>query len=93
MLNGTGPPRPLLVGISAETVKDGQVVILGGGGTCFSMGTFWNTKPYSFKSIPDVLQDAEETILSGNLTLAWELWNTVNMPTSANDQRHAVKES
>lgn len=34
-------PRPLLVG-SSVLASDGQIVIMGGGATCFSMGTFWN---------------------------------------------------
>lgn len=33
-------PRPLIVGSSIAHPQDGEVVILGGGATCFSMGTF-----------------------------------------------------
>ncbi|KAI1210528.1 LCM-domain-containing protein [Annulohypoxylon truncatum] len=35
-------PRPLLIGVSIELVDGNQLVIMGGGATCFSMGTFWN---------------------------------------------------
>lgn len=40
-------PRPLLVGHSVAQADDDRVVILGGGATCFSMGTFWNRGPYA----------------------------------------------
>ena len=33
---------PLYVGTSTVPLPDGRVVILGGGATCFSMGTYWN---------------------------------------------------
>ncbi|GAB7362743.1 hypothetical protein MBLNU230_g3049t1 [Neophaeotheca triangularis] len=34
-------PRPLLVGFNLVPTKDG-VLVLGGGATCFSFGTYWN---------------------------------------------------
>ena len=40
-------PRPLLVGVSTLLDKDDTLVIMGGGATCFSMGTFWNKGCYS----------------------------------------------
>ena len=41
-------PRPLLIGTSTLLDKDDDVlVIMGGGATCFSMGTFWNRGCYS----------------------------------------------
>lgn len=43
-----GAPRPLLIGISAITTKERAVLIMGGGATCFSMGTFWNKGCYTF---------------------------------------------
>lgn len=42
-------PRPLLVGHSVTLAEDNHAVILGGGATCFSMGTYWNRGPYSFR--------------------------------------------
>jgi tRNA wybutosine-synthesizing protein 4 len=33
-------PRPLLVGSSVVSPQNGQIVILSGGATCFSMGSF-----------------------------------------------------
>ncbi|KAI1499454.1 leucine carboxyl methyltransferase [Biscogniauxia marginata] len=40
-------PRPILVGTSATLAENGQLVIMGGGATCFSMGTYWNGGCYS----------------------------------------------
>ena len=42
-------PRPLFAGHSAVLTSDGSVVIVGGGATCFSMGTFWNKGVYSWR--------------------------------------------
>ncbi|KAK4100966.1 LCM-domain-containing protein [Parathielavia hyrcaniae] len=41
--------RPLFVGHSAVPMPDGSVVVVGGGATCFSMGTFWNKGVYTFR--------------------------------------------
>lgn len=41
------PPRPLYVGVSTASLPDGRVVVVGGGATCFSMGTFWNKGVYT----------------------------------------------
>jgi tRNA wybutosine-synthesizing protein 4 len=42
-------PRPLLVGHSIILMPDGTVVVIGGGATCFSMGTFWNSGAYTLQ--------------------------------------------
>ncbi|KAK0651390.1 hypothetical protein B0T16DRAFT_403822 [Cercophora newfieldiana] len=42
------PPRPLLIGTSTIPLSDGRFVVMGGGATCFSMGTFWNKGVYTF---------------------------------------------
>ncbi|KAK4120771.1 LCM-domain-containing protein [Parathielavia appendiculata] len=41
--------RPLFVGHSAVPMPDGSVVVVGGGATCFSMGTFWNKGVYTLR--------------------------------------------
>ncbi len=41
------PHRPLYVGTSAISLPGGQIVVVGGGATCFSMGTFWNKGVYT----------------------------------------------
>jgi tRNA wybutosine-synthesizing protein 4 len=46
---GDSIPRPLYVGHSALPMPDGSVVIVGGGATCFSMGTFWNKGVYTLR--------------------------------------------
>ncbi|KAF2240086.1 LCM-domain-containing protein [Viridothelium virens] len=40
-------PRPLLIGFGATTVQDHSVIVLGGGATCFSFGTYWNAGCYT----------------------------------------------
>ncbi|KAL1842599.1 hypothetical protein VTJ49DRAFT_4779 [Mycothermus thermophilus] len=45
-------PRPLLAGHSAVLMPDSDsnsVVIVGGGATCFSMGTYWNKGVYTIR--------------------------------------------
>ncbi|KAJ0125523.1 leucine carboxyl methyltransferase [Diaporthe amygdali] len=52
--NGQVIPRPLIVGSSVVCPRNGQIVILGGGATCFSMGSFcWEFSGYGeFASPP-----------------------------------------
>ncbi|KAL9089453.1 MAG: hypothetical protein Q9165_005774 [Trypethelium subeluteriae] len=40
-------PRPLLIGFGAASVRNHGVIIIGGGATCFSFGTYWNTGCYT----------------------------------------------
>ncbi|KAI0914642.1 leucine carboxyl methyltransferase [Ustulina deusta] len=40
-------PRPLLVGVSACLAGCNQLLVMGGGATCFSMGTYWNEGCYA----------------------------------------------
>ncbi|KAI0394566.1 leucine carboxyl methyltransferase [Xylariaceae sp. FL0594] len=40
--------RPLWVGTAVSLNDAGQIVVMGGGATCFSMGTFWNDGTYVF---------------------------------------------
>ncbi|KAL2179972.1 uncharacterized protein P884DRAFT_193960 [Thermothelomyces heterothallicus CBS 202.75] len=54
-------PRPLFVGHSAVFLPDGSVVVVGGGATCFSMGTFWNKGVYTIR-IPGLLGTAEARV-------------------------------
>ncbi|KAH8897815.1 methyltransferase-like protein [Thozetella sp. PMI_491] len=88
MLEGRGPPRPLLVGASVETIPESQIVIMGGGATCFSMGTFWNSSVYSFQ-----ISQRDSQTLQTDQTLphdaeekapAWELWKTQELPAAQN---------
>jgi tRNA wybutosine-synthesizing protein 4 len=54
-----GPPNmwPLLVGCNALPVSEDEVLVLGGGAVCFSMGSFWNQGCFSIakSEIPDRL--------------------------------------
>ncbi|KAK0741628.1 hypothetical protein B0T21DRAFT_381455 [Apiosordaria backusii] len=42
-------PRALYAGHSAVVANDATIVVVGGGATCFSMGTFWNKGVYSLR--------------------------------------------
>lgn len=53
-------PRPLLVGCSVTHTDDDLVVILGGGATCFSMGTYWNRGTYTFNT--DINKECTESL-------------------------------
>ncbi|TLD05301.1 uncharacterized protein PgNI_09679 [Pyricularia grisea] len=41
-------PRHLAVGSSIACTDQGQIILVGGGATCFSMGTFWTKGAYTF---------------------------------------------
>lgn len=47
-------PKPFMIG-SVAMYHEGSVIIAGGGATCFSMGTFWDTGIYE-ASVPTSLQ-------------------------------------
>ncbi|KAL2264430.1 hypothetical protein VTK26DRAFT_3317 [Humicola hyalothermophila] len=52
--SGESLPRPLFIGHSAVLMPGGDVVVAGGGATCFSMGTFWNKGVFTLRiPIPD----------------------------------------
>ncbi|KAK1459164.1 leucine carboxyl methyltransferase [Colletotrichum melonis] len=57
-LDGTdssGVMRPFLMGSSVVHYGDGKFAILGGGATCYAMGTFWTPGSYSFRFDPKLL--------------------------------------
>ncbi|KAK4455625.1 methyltransferase [Podospora aff. communis PSN243] len=56
------PPPPLLVGASTIPLSDGQFVVVGGGATCFSMGTFWNKGVYTFRPTNQPEDDDQTTV-------------------------------
>ncbi|KAJ2901266.1 leucine carboxyl methyltransferase [Zalerion maritima] len=70
------PERPLIVGSSVLKVED-KIVILGGGATCFSMGTFWTKHVYTLSL--NVSQSAQ---LPG-----WKHSTTVELPPSLASHR------
>ncbi|KAK0626186.1 methyltransferase-like protein [Immersiella caudata] len=75
--NGDGlPPRPLLIGASAVPLSNGQFVVLGGGATCFSMGTFWNKGVYTFRPVEHT-QDNSQTLPSS--VSAWSHEKTIDI--------------
>lgn len=46
--------RPMLTGHSVKVVEDG-VIIVGGGGVCFSFGAFWNENHFILRQVEDVV--------------------------------------
>ena len=66
-----GAPRPLFTGHSTVALDDGQIVMIGGGATCFSMGTFWNKGVYSLR-----LSSSGET---STATLRWVHEKTIDI--------------
>ncbi|TDZ32371.1 tRNA wybutosine-synthesizing protein 4 [Colletotrichum trifolii] len=47
VMGGADVVRPFMIGSSVATLRDGHIAIVGGGATCFSMGTFWAPGSYS----------------------------------------------
>ncbi|KAF2965803.1 hypothetical protein GQX73_g7755 [Xylaria multiplex] len=61
----SGVPSPLLVGASVYLAEHNQLVVMGGGATCFSMGTYWNEGCYTLDLGPFL--GASPTISRGPL--------------------------
>ncbi|KAI0441478.1 leucine carboxyl methyltransferase [Xylaria telfairii] len=58
-------PRPLLVGTSVSLANH-QLLVMGGGATCFSMGTYWNEGCYAV-NLGTLLGDSPPTTSRGPL--------------------------
>lgn len=71
--------RPLFVGSSITDV-DGGLIVLGGGATCFSFGTYWNK--------PSILTDDPEA----SLRCGWHLLST-QRPDTANGKFDMVDQT
>ncbi|KAI0181862.1 LCM-domain-containing protein [Hypoxylon sp. FL1284] len=76
--------RPLLIGTSAEII-DKQLVIIGGGATCFSMGTYWNPGCYTVPYDP-------EDVVGGNTIRpysdeVWKLSKLVEVTEQTGNQK------
>ncbi|KAI5923835.1 leucine carboxyl methyltransferase [Camillea tinctor] len=85
--------RPLLVGTSAMLAENGQLVIMGGGATCFSMGTYWNEGCYSLThDFISLLRNGGST---GSIALgSWRRHQTLeitDMPLSPPTSQHNGK--
>lgn len=81
--DGDPVPRPLLVGCSVASSEEDTLIIMGGGATCFSMGTYWNQGCYTISQFA-----AELTSLSPRekpRPEPWRLWETVEW---AGEPRH-----
>ncbi|KAL5621231.1 hypothetical protein BROUX41_006701 [Berkeleyomyces rouxiae] len=47
-LTGDCPHRPFFIG-SGGVERNGEVVVIGGGATCYAMGSYWSPGQYSFR--------------------------------------------
>ncbi|GKT49437.1 tRNA-aminoacylation cofactor ARC1 [Colletotrichum spaethianum] len=47
--DGSDAVRPFIIGSSVVPYGDGNFALVGGGATCFSMGTYWTAGSYSFR--------------------------------------------
>lgn len=59
--SSSGTMRPFMIGSSAISYAHGRIAILGGGATCFSMGTCWAPGSYSLAFDPDNLSKGGDT--------------------------------
>lgn len=58
-LGGNFPgPRPLLCGHASCTIREDQLLILGGGAVCFSFGTFWTEGTWLLKPIESTMENS-----------------------------------
>ncbi|OLN91988.1 tRNA wybutosine-synthesizing protein 4 [Colletotrichum chlorophyti] len=59
--DNSGAVRPFLIGSSVVSHGDGNFAIVGGGATCFSMGTCWTPGSYSFHFDAERVSTPNET--------------------------------
>lgn len=64
------PGRPFLVGSSAVAHADGSITIVGGGGTCFSMGTCWSAGTFKVSVDADGILAGTDSLETLPLALA-----------------------
>ncbi|KAI1388412.1 LCM-domain-containing protein [Hypoxylon trugodes] len=82
--NAAISPRPMLIGVSTELTDNDQLVVMGGGATCFSMGTFWNPGCYTLKYNPkDIIARPSSSSENGR---RWELSKIVELTEEADPQ-------
>ncbi|EFQ33455.1 leucine carboxyl methyltransferase [Colletotrichum graminicola M1.001] len=65
-LDGTdssGVVRPFIIGSSVVSYGEGNFAIVGGGATCFSMGTYWAAGSHAFHFDVDLLSPQSDTLL------------------------------
>lgn len=77
-------PRPLLIGVSTEVI-DEELVITGGGATCFSMGTFWNPGCYTLPYSPEAW--ADKMVIEFSSTRALEFSKVIEVMEQTERQK------
>lgn len=77
-------PRPLLLGVSATQDTSGQILLTGGGATCFSMGTFWNKGHY-------ILEYGEPGFQKPTQVIDWSFKQTLELTDAPVRRRNDTK--
>lgn len=80
-------PRPVLVGASVIGTSNGEAAIVGGGMTCFSMGSVWSKGLYKFRVCPTDTARAPTTRPTEP-----EKWEYVNTSTISDDKSNFTAE-
>ncbi|VUC34533.1 unnamed protein product [Clonostachys rosea] len=85
---------PLMVG-SSTVSKDGQITVIGGGATCFSMGTYWETALYHLRlpagnGLPGQLTDGIDTLQSWEYMESPKILGKIGNDLSAASNQGAV---
>ncbi|CAG9980803.1 unnamed protein product [Clonostachys byssicola] len=90
---------PLMIG-SSTVFKDGQISVIGGGATCFSMGTYWETAVYHLRPPVDnslLAESTDVTLIGSEALQSWEymespkiLGKTGNDPSATSNQEAVI---
>ncbi|KAK8106829.1 tRNA methyltransferase ppm2 [Apiospora kogelbergensis] len=79
-------PRPCLLGISVCATASGELVVMNGGATCYSFGTYWNQGTYSLRySLPESSSPPESSA-----PVSWRFRKTVEITDAAADLANAT---
>ncbi|KAK8086153.1 leucine carboxyl methyltransferase 2 [Apiospora phragmitis] len=82
----TAIPRPALLGISVCETAGGDLVIMSGGATCYSFGTYWNQGTYSLRySMPELSPSPQDSALT-----PWRFQKSVEFIEALADLENAV---
>ncbi|OHW92107.1 leucine carboxyl methyltransferase 2 [Colletotrichum incanum] len=87
--DGSGVVRPFIVGSSVVPYGHGNFAIVGGGATCFSMGTYWTAGSHSFHFDGSRLSAQSSTVPPSSQPEPVKYLETVEI--TASDKENAVK--
>lgn len=85
----TDIPRPALLGISFCTTATGDLVVMSGGATCYSFGTYWNSGTYSLRyNMPEALTPSQIST-----PIPWRFQKSVEFIDAAADLENAAAQA